>query len=206
MEKLTTCCKILYDYDMIDKIKKIKSLEEDLSGPPTISFTTFGEFQCKKIDFLKKVKKTIYDWCNCISKNNFTNKDYVVRGLKTCNYDHLWHQHTLVPLFNPLKTSIHKLLHKFYDIDYEKKRNTYLINMIGNIFTGIVSTFYVFTQLDMDFETNFIDIFYFTFEKQIYIHLFLKEKKFKLECSACGGEGSIHFSNICMKCSYIKTF
>ena len=203
MEKLTTCCKILYDYDMIDKVNKIKSLEEDLFGPPVLRFNTFSEFQSKKINFLRQVKILINEWSNQISKKTFTNKSYVVRGLKTCNYDHFWHQHTLTPQFQPIKLTLIKLIHEFYDLDFQKKKNNWLINMIENVFIGITGTFYVFTQLDFNFEKDFVGIIFSSFEKQIYMHLFLKEHLFELKCTGCGETIGVHWDEKCFKCSYI---
>ena len=206
MEKLVLCSKSLYDIDMVAKTNKIKELENKLKGPPHKIFNTFGEFQCFKILFLKKSKNIITEWCNKISKRNFTNKSYLIRGLKTCNYDHFWHQHTITPQFDPLKILLVGALHELYKIEHFKNINYYFHDLIDKIFIGVTGTFYTFTQLELDFEDNFIDIIYTSFEKQMYMHLFLKEKHFELRCNSCGEISKISWDNICENCKFIKTF
>ena len=206
MEKLVLCSKSLYNIDMVGKTNKIHELENKLKGPPIKLFNSFGDFQCFKIRLLKEAKTLITEWCNEIPKRNFTNKSYLIRGLKTCNYDHFWHQHTITPQFSPLKILLVKLLYKLYNIDYPKKINYFFYELIDKIFIGVTGTFYTFTQLDLDFEENFIDIIFTSFEKQIYMHLFLKEKYFELVCNSCGEVSRVSWDNICENCKFIKTF
>ena len=99
-----------------------------------------------------------------------------------------------------------KLLQEFYDVLFPKKEISYLYKLIDNIFIGITGGFYVFTQLDLEFEKDFIDIIYTSFEKQIYMHLFLREDLFELRCNSCGENDRISWDNLCFKCNFIKTF
>lgn len=206
MEKFLMCSKVLYDIDMVDKVKKIAALETDLNGLPPILFNTYSEFQIKKKQFLKDARNSIENWANQIAKGQFKNMDFIIRGLKTCNYNHYWHQLTITPQFDKIKLELVKLLHEFYDIDWDNNKITWLYNIVDTVFIGIMGTFYVFTQLDIEFETICTDIMYTSFEKQIYLRLFLRNDLFHLKCNSCGETGEINSDNICFKCNFIKTF
>ena len=205
MEKLVICSKTLYDIDMVDKVNKIIQLEKVINGPDPILFNTYSEFQIKKKMFLKESKKIIEDWANKITKRSFKNKDFIIRGLKTCNYNHYWHSLTVTPQFENVKLQLVKLLHEFYEID-SNNFNDWLYNLINNIFIGILGNFYVFTQLDIEYEHIFTNIIYTNFEKQIHLHLFLRQDLFHLKCNNCGEIGYINIDNICFECNFIKTF
>jgi len=206
MDKLLLCSKTLYDIDMVDKINRIALLNKDLNGPKPIIFNSYTEFQLKKRGFLKEVKIKFQEWGNKVVKPGRTNMDFIIRGLKTCNYNHYWHKLTVVPQFNTIKIELVKLLHEFYDIDWNTTKDVWLNNIIDSIFIGIIGTLYVFTQLELEFENIIDDIIYTSFEKQIYLKLFLRKDLFELKCNCCGEIEEINIDNICFKCNFIKTF
>lgn len=206
MEKLTLCSKVLYDIDMVDKVNKIVQLETDLNGLPPMLFNSYSEFEIKKKIFLKESNQKIEKWANQIAKQSFTNKDFIIRGLQTCNYNHYWHKLTITHQFDKIKLELIKLLHEFYDINWNTTKISWLSNMIDSIFIGIIGGFYVFTQLDIEFENIFTDIIYTNFEKQIYLQLFLREDLFHLKCNNCGETAQINIDNMCFNCNFIKTF
>ena len=206
MDKLLLCSKTLYDIDMVNKINKIDQLNRDLNGPKPIIFNTYAEFQIKKKVFLKESKVKFKEWGNKIVKSKYKNIDFIIRGLKTCNYNHYCHQLTIVPQFNTIKTELVKLLHEFYDIDWNITKDVWLHNIIDSVFIGIIGSLYVFTQLELEFENIINDIIYTSFEKQIYLKLFLRKDLFELKCNCCGETDEINMDNICFKCDFIKTF
>lgn len=206
MEKLCVCSRILYDIELVNKVQTINTLKEQLEGPKPILFPSFYEFQKKKYSFLYESKKLIYDWAKRKVKRDMTKKDFVIRGLKTCDYSHHWHNMTLVPQFNDIKYDLIKLLHNFFDLDFKKNENLFISNIISNIFIGVVSNFYVFTELNYSFEEKFSEIIYTFFEKSIYTHLFLQKKFFLFKCNSCGETDIVDVDNLCFKCNFIKTF
>jgi len=206
MNKLLLCSKTLYDVDMVDKINKITQLNNALHGPEPIIFNTYSEFQIKKKMFLKEAEIKFKKWANKIVKSHQKNIDFLIRGLKTCNYNHRWHQLTVAPQFDTVKIELIKLLHEFYDIDWKTNKDIWLHNIMESIFIGIISTLYVFTQLDLEFENIIEDIIYTSFEKQIYLKLFLRGDLFQLHCNCCGETSQVNIDNICFKCNFIKTF
>jgi len=206
MEKLCICSRVLYDIELLDKVKTINNLKKELNGPKPIVFPSFYEFQKKKYCFLYEAKKLIYNWTEKKMNHNLTKKDLIIRGLKTCDYSHEWHNMILVPQFNDMKYELIILLHEFFNLEFKKNENKFLSNIISNIFYGVVSNFYVFTELNYDYEEKFSEIIYTFFEKSIYTQLFLQKKFFLLICNNCGETDEVDADNLCFKCNFIKTF
>lgn len=203
MEKLLLCSKTLYDIDMVDKVNKIEQMNKDLNGPAPILFNTYGEFQIKKKLFLYESKKKFENWAERVDKGRFKNIDFIIRGLKTCNYNHSWHKMTITPQFDTIKIDLLHLLHEFYDFDWTNHTDKWLGNIMDSVFIGIIGALHVFTQLGIEFENIINDIIYTSFEKQIYLQLFLRDDLFHLKCNSCGETDQISVDNICFKCNFI---
>ena len=59
MERLATCCKVLYDIDVIDKQCQIVKLKKEIIKTPKILFDNDVDFRTKKIKFLIILKKVV---------------------------------------------------------------------------------------------------------------------------------------------------
>ena len=185
MERLATCCKVLYDIDVIDKQCQIVKLKKEIIKTPKILFDNDVDFRTKKDQIFNNIKE----------------------GCDLCILDNQWYD-----LFKDLDVDSNHTLSKIISDELKKitnnEHNDWCFNISSNILDGISSIIQSLFKINKfeDFTINELNNFIFE-----YIVFMLDDENdgFLLKmaiykCKKCDKIDDYNNNGLCFECFEFK--